>query len=283
MNTLREIRRRIQSVINVKQITNAMEKVAVARLHRAQVKAEQSHRYAEKLSKILDHLAQSSSDFNHPFFVPREVKKTGMVIVAADRGLCGSYNSSLFCKADKILKNYTPANVELILIGRKAVNHYQHKKWPIRHQIKEWGGKIQFNEEKSLSHQLVQWYLHGDFDEIWLIYTHFVSIMTREVMHEKFLGLSKPKSQKISQDYIFEPNPAEIYDELLPRYCLSKVQTILDEAYASELAARAFSMRKATKNAEEMLISLTLVRNKIRQAGITKEMIEITTGAEGIR
>lgn len=285
MATLRDIRKRIHSVENIKQITKAMEMVAAARLRRAQAKAEQSQPYARKMRQILENLASASTDFTHPLYQEREVKRTGLVVVAADRGLCGSYNTNLFQAADRFLKNYPLDKIELILVGRKGVDYYRRRKWKIKHRIPEWGGKISFIQIKSLANQLVSWFQNGELDEVWLIYTHFISIASRKVLVEKFLNLEKPQSKKrkLFSDYIFEPNPAEIYAEILPRYCVTKIQTVLAEAYASELAARMISMGAATKNAEEMIEDLTLVRNKARQASITKEMLEITSGAEALK
>lgn len=283
MTTLRDIRRRIHSVENVQQITKAMEMVAVARLNRAKIKAEQSHFYATKLTEVLDHISSASSDVTHPFFVPRKVKKTGVVIVAGDRGLCGAHNTGVFSFADEFLKTYSPDQVELILMGRKTVEHYQSKQWKVRQKIENWGGKISFPKIKELSNQLVEGFLKGELDEIWLIYTHFISTLSRQNVREKFLGFGKPQAEKESFNYIFEPNAEDIYEAVLPRYCISKIQTALDEAYASELAARAFAMRKATNNASDMIENLTLIRNKIRQSSITREMIEIASGAEGTK
>jgi len=285
MATLRDIRKRIRSVENIKQITKAMEMVAAARLRRAQAKAEQSQPYASKMRQILENLASASTDFTHPLYEQREVKKTGVVVVAADRGLCGSYNTNLFLAADRFLRNSNPDNAELIAVGRKAVDYYKRRKWTIRHRIPEWGGKISFPQVKTLANQLVSWFLLGELDEVWLAYTHFISIPSRKVVFEKFLNIEQPKTEEkqLTLDYIFEPNPGEIYTEILPRYCVTKIQTVLNEAYASELAARMISMGAATKNAEEMIENLTLVRNKARQASITKEMLEITSGAEALK
>lgn len=285
MATLRDIRKRIRSVENIKQITRAMEMVAAARLRKAQARAEQAQPYARKMKQILENLASASAGFNHPLYQKREAKKTGLVVIAADRGLCGSYNSNLLQASDRFLRNYTPEQVELILIGRKAVDYYNRRKWKILHRIPEWGGKITYPQMKALSEQMVDWFVQKDLDEIWLAYTHFESIFTRKVVVEKFLNLEKPaQSGSLAfLDYIFEPDPGAIYAEILPRFCITKTVTILAEAYASELAARMISMGAATKNAKEMVDNLTLVRNKVRQAGITKEMLEITSGAEALR
>jgi F-type H+-transporting ATPase subunit gamma len=285
MATLRDIRKRIRSVENIKQITRAMEMVAAARLRKAQAKAEQAQPYASKMRQILENLATASSEFTHPLYQQREVKKTGLVVIAADRGLCGSYNTNIFQTADRFLKQAGQDKVELIAVGRKAVEYYRRRKWTIKKRVPEWGGKITFQQTKNLTHELVDWFISGELDEIWLAYTHFISIPSRKVVLEKFLKIEKPKTEgkQVITDYIFEPDPVEIYAEILPRYCVTKIQTVLAEAFASELAARMISMGAATQNAEEMIENLTLVRNKVRQAAITKEMLEITSGAEALK
>lgn len=286
MATLREIRNRLRSVENIRQITKAMEMVAASRLQKAQSKAEQSRPYNAKMQQMLDNLAAAvSSDFRHPLFEKRSIKKVGLVIVAADRGLCGSYNANVFSAADKWLAHYPANQVELFLIGRKAIEHYKHQKWVIRDQRSPWGGKITFPEIKQLTYQLMDAFLSQALDEIWLVYTQYVNLLVRPVRVEKFLNIERPQRTQstVATDYIFEPNAAEIYAELLPRYCVTKIQTVLNEAYAAELAARIFAMKTATKNAEDMINSLTLVRNKVRQAGITKEMLEITAGAQELK
>lgn len=280
MSNLRDIRRRLRSVENIKKITDAMERVAAARLRRAQMIVEQSGPYISKMKEILSNLA--STEFKHPLLQQREVKKTGLVIIAADRGLSGSHNSNIIQSAERFLKNYTPENIELIILGRKGVDHYKQKKWPIRYQLTDWGGKISFHDIKTLSNQLVHWFLSGELDEIWLVYTHFISIANRQVVTEKFLNIGKPKSEKktIYSNYIFEPSAEAIFAELLPRYCLTLIQTALYESYVSELAARIMAMQLASKNSEEMIERLTLFRNKARQESITKEMLEISAGAQ---
>lgn len=278
MTTLRDIKRRLQSVENVKKITDAMERVAAARLKRAQAKAEATRPYSKKLTEILQNL--SSGYISHPLFETRTVKKTGIAIISADRGLSGSYNANLLSKADEFLKNYKKTNAELILLGRKAIEHYKKKGFPIRYQKADWGGKITLPEIQELTDFLLKSFLSHELDEIWLIYTNYISIFNRKVIIEKFLNIAKPENSKQSTNYIFEPNEDEILSEILPRYSLVKVQGAFFEAYASELSARIIAMRMASKNSTDMIQRLTLIRNKVRQASITREMIEISSGAE---
>lgn len=282
MATLREIRKRLRSVENIKQITKAMEMVAAARLKRAQAKAEQSRPYISKMKSILENLS-SSSETSHPFMRPRKVKKTGLFVITADRGLCGSYNNNILSAADKFLKNHTQDSVELILMGRKGIDYYRQRSWKVRHKVLEDGERQDIPQVKALAYQLSHWFTHGDLDEIWIIYTHFINIMSRKVIVEKFLNISEPAKNKPALNYIYEPSDEAIFDAILPRFLVGKLHMAFDEAYASELAARIVSMRTATKNAEEMIYNLTLTRNKVRQAGITKEMLEIISGAEGLK
>jgi F-type H+-transporting ATPase subunit gamma len=285
MATLREIRRQLHSVENIKKITQAMEMVAASRLRKAQAKAEMSRRYSRKLQEILHQLVMVARDFEHPLVEERRVKKRGFVVVAGDRGLCGGYNQMVFSTTEKLLKQYHPEQVELILIGRKAIDYFSGKKWKIGEKIPEWGGKIHYPEIEKFTQHLIHQYLVGKLDEVWLIYTHFINVAARKVVVEKLLNIERGQlEEKITPpSYILEPDAEHIFAEILPRYCATKIQSALNEAYASELSARIFSMRAATKNAEEMIISLTLIRNKIRQTGITRELIEITSCVESLK
>lgn len=289
MNSLRDIRQRLRSVENIKKITDTMERVAAARLRHAQIQAEQSRPYITKLRHILEKVA--ATDVSHPFFEQREVKKIAVVIVSSERGLSGSYNTNIFSAADSFLKNYSHDQVELILLGRKAADYYNNKHWPVRLQINQLVEKRVLDDIKELSDHLVHWYVTGDFDEIWLVYTHYITVMRRQVRVEKFLNIGKQllhnpldkEEEKIALNYIFEPSPEEILNEILPRYCFTRIETAIYEAYASELGARIVAMQTASKNSKEMITELTLIKNKTRQRDITREMIEISTGAEGAK
>lgn len=289
MATLREIRRQLRSVENIQKITQAMEMVAASRLRKAQARAEMSRPYFLRLKEILHQLILAAHDLTHPLINKREeVKKIAFIVIAGDRGLCGAYNQNIFLTTEKVLKNYHPDGIELILFGRKAVDYFSGKRWKIRDKISDWGGKITYHQVEEFTHSLIDRYLVGEFDEAWLVYTHYINISARKIMVEKLLNIdieedSKLDEQKISSTYIFEPNISKIFVEILPRYSVTKVQSALNEAYASELAARIFSMRAATKNAEEMIEKLTLIRNKIRQSSITTELLEITACVESLK
>lgn len=279
MTTIRDIRRRLQSVENIKKITDAMEQVAATKLKRAQAKAEQARPFAEKLTLILQNLASAGT--SHPLYKKREVKKTGVVIFSSDRGLSGSYNVNLLSQADEFLKKYKKSDVELILFGRKAIEHYKRRGWKAFHQESELEGKLTLPKIQELTDLLINSFLTHQVDEIWMVYTKYISIFQRKVIVEKFLNVTKPESESSSTNYIFEPNEKEILEQILPRYCLIKVQAAFQEAYASQLSASIVALRMASKNSSDMIERLTLVRNKVRQTSITREMIEISSGAEG--
>jgi F-type H+-transporting ATPase subunit gamma len=286
MPSLRDIRRRIKSVQGTQQITKAMEMVAAAKLRKAQSRVESARPYASKMQSMLENLTKAASSFVHPLFETREVKKVALVIISSDRGLCGSYNGNIIRAADEFLKKYEREKIVLVTIGKKGYVHYSKRPWEIRLKYLGLGGNIILSQVKGITNDLVNLFLSGEVDEIYFLYTKFFSAMTYRVTLEKFLNIESPQEKEGKKGYlefIFEPNAEKIFSSLLPNYCMTKVQMALAESFASEHGSRMISMGAATKNAEEMIEHLTLVRNKLRQASITKEMLEITTSAEALK
>jgi F-type H+-transporting ATPase subunit gamma len=286
MPSLRDIRRRIRSVSGTQQITKAMEMVAAAKLRKAQSRVESSRPYALKMQSMLDNLTKASAVVVHPLFEKREVKKVALVVISSDRGLCGSYNSNIIRATDEFLKKYQRERNLLINIGKKGYVHYSKRPWEIRLKYLNFGGNLVLSQVREITNDLVNLYLSGEVDEVYFLYTRFVSAMTHRVTLEKFLNIEskiEKQEQKGYLEYIFEPSAEKIFSNLLPNYCMTKVQMALAESFASEHGSRMISMGAATKNAEDMIEHLTLVRNKLRQASITKEMLEITTSAEALK
>jgi F-type H+-transporting ATPase subunit gamma len=286
MATLRDLRRRIKSVQGTQQITKAMEMVAAARLRKSQAKVESSRPYSSKMQFMLDNLTRASASLDHPLFEKREIKKAGVVVVTSDRGLCGSYNHNIIASTEKFIKSYQPQQVMLIPIGKKGYTYYSKRARPIAMQYLNLGAMLDLAQVRAITNDLVNLFLSHEVDEIYFVYTKFLSAVSHRVTTEKFLNIesrTKPDETNVQVDYIFEPSPEKIFSSLLPSYCMTRVQMILAEAFASEHATRMISMGAATKNAEEMIGDLTLVMNKLRQATITKEMLEITTGAEALK
>jgi len=286
MATLRDLKRRIKSVQGTQQITKAMEMVAAARLRRAQAKVESSRSYASKMQFMLDNLTRASASLDHPLFEKREVKKVGIMVVTSDRGLCGSYNHNVISEAEKLRKCYDPDQVSLILAGKKGYTYYSKRVCEIVLKYLEMGAMLDLAQVRTITDDLVNLFLSGQVDEIHFVYTKFLSAVSHKVTTEKFLNIEsqvKAEEKAGQVDYIFEPDPESIFSKLLPSYCMTRVLMALAESFASEHATRMISMGAATKNAEEMIDNLTLVMNKLRQATITKEMLEITTGAEALK
>lgn len=283
MSSLREIKKRLRAVKNIKQITKAMELVAASRLHKAQEKALGSRTYSKKLRAVLENLSMLKS--THPFFSKRPVKKLALIVISSDRGLCGGYNTHVINTAERFLHKHPKDQSEMIILGRKGLDHFRLRDWTIREKVLDWGGKITPEEIRKLSNQLLESFLHHEIDEVSVIYTEYINLLTRKVVTEKLLGIEKKvqSQDEVLKDYIFEPDSEEIYDDLVPRYVYNRLQTILHQAWASELGARVCSMRQAIKNADEMIEKLTLTRNKVRQASITREMAEIASGSEGLK
>lgn len=266
------------------QLTKAMELVSAAKLRKAQSKLVSSRPYANKMQTILENLSVASTMLSHPLFEKREVKSKGLVIITSDRGLCGSYNVNIFRKAEEFLNQEPKDKIKLILMGKKGFHFYRKKNWEIRYKYLGLGGKTELLKVKEITSNLVDLFLSGEVDEIYFLYTRFISTTSYGIALEKFLNIEKPDGkQEGFLEYIFEPSPERLFDELLPRYCVNRVQMALSEAFASEHGSRMIAMGAATRNAEEMINHLTLLRNKARQSAITKEMVEITTGVEALK
>lgn len=285
MATLQDIKRRIRSVDSTKQITKAMEMVAAAKLRRAKTQVESARPYGLKMQLMLESLAGAAAGLHHPLFEERKVKSSLLVIVTADRGLCGSYNSNIIRNAVRYLKESPRDSVKLGLVGRKAVSFFKKKPYPIAFTIPRTDGKADIPMVRELANDITNRYEKGEVDEVRLLYTLFISTATHKITLEKFLPIEKPEGadEGVPSEYIFEPSAYEIFANLVPRYCMTKILTALLEAFASENGARMVAMGNATRNAEEMIEHLTLVRNKARQAAITKELLDIIGGAEAIK
>jgi F-type H+-transporting ATPase subunit gamma len=261
-----------------------MELVAAAKLRRAQTRVESARPYGLKMQQMLESLAGAAAGLNHPLFEERQVKSTLLVVVSADRGLCGSYNSNILRTANRYLKEMPADSVRLGLIGKKAVNFFKKKPYPTAFKIDQTGGKADLALVRNLANDITAMFQSGEVDEVKLLYTRFITISSSKVMIERFLPIEKPVGDNnVSTDYIFEPDAGRIFGDLVPRYCLTKVLMALLEAFASEFGQRMIAMGNATRNADDMIQNLTLVRNKARQASITKELLDIVGGAEALK
>ncbi len=285
MATLRAVKKRIRTVRSTRRITKAMEMVAAAKLRRAQQRVEQAKPYAHKLDEMLSHLAAGATgEISHPYFEERPVKKTTLVVVTSDRGLAGSFNANVIRKADQWLAQQE-GEVEIVTIGKRGNDYYKRRRWPILQFFGDWGGVLNYDKARQITSLLTERFVSGQTDRIVLIYTRFLSMVRYQIVTEQYLPVARPQvdDKTGGSEYIFEPSPEEIYAALMPGYATTKMVTALTESFASEHGSRMIAMGAATKNAGEMINSLTLEYNKARQAQITKELLEVVSGAEALK
>jgi F-type H+-transporting ATPase subunit gamma len=288
MPSLRDIRRRIRSVRSTQQITKAMEMVSAAKLRKAQSRAESARPYATKMELILSNLsaaiAQSGAAVPHPYFEQRLVHKTTLVLVTSDRGLCGSFNANLIRRATLFLNDYTPVNAELVCVGKRGFDWFKSRPIPIAARHADFGGNMDFGRARRIAGELTHRFVTGQTDAIHLLYARFVTVSRHEITLARFLPIEAVlEGGGQRSDYIFEPDPAAIFADLMPRYATARMQTAMAESFAAEHAARMIAMGGATKSAGEMIDALTLQFNKVRQASITKELLDIVGGAEALK
>lgn len=285
MATLRAVKKRIKTVRSTRRITKAMEMVAAAKLRRAQQRVEQAKPYALKMDEMLSHLAAGATgEISHPYFEERPVKKTTLVVVTSDRGLAGSFNANVIRKADQWLGQHE-GEVEIVTIGKRGNDYYKRRRWPILQFFGDWAGVLNYDKARQITSLLTERFVAGQTDRIVLIYTRFLSMVRYQIVTEQYLPVARPHVDHKAggSEYIFEPSPEEIYAALMPGYATTKMVTALTESFASEHGSRMIAMGAATKNAGEMITSLTLDYNKARQAQITKELLEVVSGAEALK
>jgi len=278
----REIRRRIGSVRNIKQITRAMQFVAASKLKRAQDATLASRPYAEKLDEVLADVASVLDATEHPLLARREGGRRCLVVLTSDRGLAGSLNTNVIRFASQEITQYQ-GDLALVTVGRKGGGAMRRARVPIAAAFDGFGDKPTFAEVIPLARLLTDDYLAGTYDRIDLIYPRFISTLAQRPEIDPLLPIvpSEEEHGIPGRQFIFEPDPGAVLEQLLPRYVATRVFQAVLETTASEQSSRMVAMRNATENAEELIDDLTLTYNKVRQASITREMIEIATGAQG--
>jgi F-type H+-transporting ATPase subunit gamma len=286
--SLRDIRKRIASVRSTQQITKAMKMVAAAKLRRAQESILATRPYAAKMFEVLSSLAARTSPDAHPLLYRREPRRVEVIVFTSDRGLCGAFNMNLIQRAEKFMEERRSGGEALTFsfIGRKGRDYFRKRRVNIRREYINLFGKVDFPLASRIGKDLVEAYVEEQVDAIYLLYSEFRSAIQQRILLEKILpatpaipGEGETKGLA-TVEYIYEPSEGEILDSLLPMYVEVQVYRALLESVASEFGARMTAMENATNNAAEMIDKLTLIYNKARQAAITKELIEIVSGAE---
>jgi len=289
MPTLRDIQRRIRSVQSTQKITRAMKLVAAAKLRRAQERILAARPYAGKMSELLGNLvsaASGSDETQHPLLEQREGPRRQIVIITADKGLAGAFNSNVIRRALEFVRQSNTAEVTLVVVGRKARDFYRRRPWTITRDMIGFWDRLAYTHAAELADYFMQQYLDGEVDEVHLVYNEFRSVAVQRPVREQLLPIprkAESEADTAAVDYLYEPNPKAILDELLPRHVRTQVFRALMESLAGEYGARMTAMEAATKNAKEMIDVLTIQYNKARQEKITKELLDIVGGAEALK
>lgn len=292
MPSTRDYKNRIRSVKNTQQITRAMKLVAASKVRRAQERIENARPYSQKMEELVNSLAQRVEGEPHPLL--RDTMKSDkalILVISSDKGLCGSYNTSINRRALQFLghRKDEGKETELIVVGRKACAFLGHRKYSFKKTFQEVYGKINFSLAQAISNILMKSFLEEDFDEIHILTTEFFSILSQKVEINRILPLApavpdgvNPQGDPVSVDYLYEPSMEGVLASILPRHITVQIFRALLDAEASEFGSRMTAMDNASRNAEEMIGVLTLQMNRARQATITKELLEVVAGADAL-
>jgi F-type H+-transporting ATPase subunit gamma len=288
MATLRDIRQKISAVKKTQQITKAMNMVSAAKLRGSQTRMEQFRPYAAAFKQMLASIASRVEPEAHPFFKQAEkVEKVELILMTADRGLCGSFNMNLINAAERFIKQKKAEGIEVVLttVGRKGRDYFRRRKADIRESYVDVWNKFDFSNAQAIARDAVTPFNNGEVQEVYLIYGNFINMAVQRPVLVPLLPIIPEAAEEgaVSQEYITEPPAAEFLGYLLPRYINGMVYQGFLENSTSEHAARMTAMDNASSNCKDMITSLTMVYNKARQAAITKELMDIIGGAEALK
>ena len=293
MPNLLDIRRRIKSVKNTQQITKAMKMVSAAKLKRAQDRVVTARPFANKMMEVLGELAKrTDEDFHHPLLDLRADERYVVVLITADKGLCGAFNTNLTKAAQSFIKEHPGKAIEIFAVGRKGRDFFRNRHAVMAGEFTGLTGKgrVDLSEALEVARSIMKLYTDDEgIDKVYLIYNEFKSVLQQRVVLEQLLPVARAKEEEVDPkaavslvDYVYEQPPAEMFGQLLPRLVETQVFRAMLESVASEQGARMTAMDSASKNASELIDSLTLNMNRIRQAAITNEIIEVVSGAAAL-
>lgn len=284
MPSLLDIRRRIRSVKNTQQLTKAMKMVSAAKLRRAQERVISARPYANQLRSVLGSLAGKIENISHPLLEVRPEERVLAIVVTADRGLCGAFNANIIKAAQAFFLESAAKDKRMFAVGRKGRDFFKRRTVNIISEYVNFFSKLDVAHARDISQQVVEMYSKAEVDAVYLIYNEFKSAIQQRIVVEKLLPLGSDEVQAsqapaASVDYIFEQPSQEILNRLLPRYVETQIYRSLLESAAAEHGGRMAAMDAASRNAGEMIDLLTLNMNRVRQAAITREIIEVVSGA----
>ncbi len=286
---LQELRRRIKSVQNTQQITRAMKLVAGAKLRRAEERARASREYFREIRAVTARAVQKGGR-NHPLLETRPQENVAMVVVTSDRGLAGPYNTNVLRRAQADMRSLEARQTSVYAVGRKGRDFFRYRNVPIQEEFVGLGDDPTYRQGKAIADIIVARYLAQDVDAVYLTYTEYKNAMSQEPKTIRLLPVEPPDVASGSEEktgvelgYVFEPDPREVFEDLLPRYVEMLIFGALLESKASEQGARMTAMDSASKNADELIRRMILLRNRLRQAAITREIAELVGGAEALK
>jgi F-type H+-transporting ATPase subunit gamma len=287
MPTQLDIKRRIRSVKNTQQITRAMKFVAAARLRRAHERALAARPYARALAHVIKSAALRIPESAHPLLARRTEERVLLLVVSGERGLCGAFNSNVIRRAIEFLRGRPTQTLEVMTLGRKGRDALRKQRWKISAEYVDISSRADHARSSEIAKQIAELYQANQIDAVYVVFNEFKTVLTQTITLEKLLPIEAPETRpgeasatgEIAIDYLYEQPRADLLDGLLPRYLESQIFRALAESSASEHAARMTAMDSATNNAVDLIDKLTLYMNKVRQAAITKEIIEVVSGA----
>jgi F-type H+-transporting ATPase subunit gamma len=284
MPNIRDIRRRIRSARSIQQITRAMKFVSHARLRKAQDRVIAARPYARQMLAVLNSLAQRAPERSHPLLAQRDGQNIELLVITADKGLCGAYNTNIIRQTLEFISRRPESAVELSVLGKRGRDFFRRRpSYAVRREAINVLPKLSFGDAAIIARGIIAEFEKGEIDQVWLVYNEFKSVIQQRVVVEPLLPIRKLDiTEELGNlDYLYDEPPQKIFDHLLPHHVETQIFRALLEAAASEHGARMTAMEAATNNASEMIENLTLYANKVRQAGITKELIEVVSGAAG--
>ena len=286
MPSLIDLRRRIRAVKSTQQITKAMKMIAASRLRKSQERVVNARPFANEALRVLRDLAARTDASAHPLLAVREERTILAFVLTADKGLCGSFNTNILKAASQAILEHPDQHVNLGLVGRRGRDFFRRRGFPIVYEAVNIFQHLKFEDAEAIAEVAINQYTEQKADAVYLVYNEFKSVIQQRIVAETLLPIPRADLAEADAaarvDYIYEPNPAELFDRMLPGHVRVQVWRALLESAAAENAARMTAMDAATKNATDMIDSLTLYMNKVRQAGITREIIEVVSGAQAL-
>ncbi len=285
MANLKDIRNRIKSVKSIQQVTSAMKMVAAAKMRRAQENMEKARPYSSRMAELLNTLIPEIDRSLMPELNVREIKNTLFVVVTADRGMAGAFNTNVLREAHRAIDEVGMENSDIICIGKKSFGYFKNRNYPIVVNYIDFWNELRYTHAMEFGEEIISRFVNGKVDQVRVIYNRFINVARQEIKNDIFLPMSndlEAKESDYNPERLFEPSKEEVVKTIIPRYLNTQMWQFLLESNASEQAARMLAMENATSNANDMIKDLKLQFNKARQTSITTEMLEIVSGAEAL-